>query len=292
LRLSKGLRDTVFEKQARMAIGNGPAQRATWNVGMPEICDMSPKVRVERAEYLRLLGYPRGHVMSERAQCLALEAAAWYADRGKPWIYTRRCSAVRAAPDALLLDGTCFRGPGLQRVLREVSGAFVVAASAGLEVDQHARGLWDDDRPDAYFFLETYASAVVEALVGVVRERLGAWAGVHGMALGSGLSPGFPGWELGQQGRLLGVIRAGAPGGLPGNLEALSTGMLRPKKSLLAVIGFGVEAGNSAMAGGCGRKADFCQKCAMTRCAYRRVSCETERAACAACPTPSFSRSL
>lgn len=251
--------------------------RQRGDIGMTEIHEMPPMV--EDAEYLRLLGYPRGHVMPERAQDLAQEARAWYADHGRPWFYLRRCRTERLAQETILLGGTSFRGLGLAGEVADGAGAFVVAVSAGLEVDAHAQRLWHERRPDAYFFLETYASAVVEGLLRAVRQRLGLWVRGCGMALGAGVSPGFPGFDLGQQERLLGMIRAGARGGLPGHLEALSTGMLRPKKSLLAVIGMAKGARERAGRGNCGGEAGLCERCSLTRCAYRRVTSDTEVAA-------------
>ena len=48
-------------------------------------------------------------------------------------------------------------------------------------------------------------------------------------------SPGYPEWTIDEQPLLLDVIRAPQPAAVP--LEVLESGMLRPKKSLLAVFG-------------------------------------------------------
>jgi hypothetical protein len=47
-------------------------------------------------------------------------------------------------------------------------------------------------------------------------------------------SPGYPGWDIADQARLLSLIGGDA---LPFELEVFESGMLRPKKSLLAVFG-------------------------------------------------------
>src|ERR1017187_7957757 len=57
---------------------------------MIEIVDSSPDVRVDPAEYRRLLGYPRDHAMSERAQELADATRQWYRQHGRPWFYARK----------------------------------------------------------------------------------------------------------------------------------------------------------------------------------------------------------
>ena len=49
-------------------------------------------------------------------------------------------------------------------------------------------------------------------------------------------SPGYPEWDIAEQAALLALLTASAAP-LPGPLEVLDSGMLRPKKSLLAVFG-------------------------------------------------------
>ena len=43
-----------------------------------EISDTAPRVDVQTAEYVRLLGYPPGWVLAERASELAAWARDWY----------------------------------------------------------------------------------------------------------------------------------------------------------------------------------------------------------------------
>jgi hypothetical protein len=63
---------------------------------MTEIIDTSPRIDVDPAEYRRLLGYPRDHEMSERAQELAdLPRASGTAQHGQPWIYAREVDSSR-----------------------------------------------------------------------------------------------------------------------------------------------------------------------------------------------------
>src|SRR4051794_11896937 len=63
---------------------NLPGER--WPI---EWIDAQPAVEVQPAEYLRLLGYPRGFELEGRARELADWAFAWYAEHGKPWVYAR-----------------------------------------------------------------------------------------------------------------------------------------------------------------------------------------------------------
>lgn len=55
-----------------------------------EIVDTEPDVDVDTAEYVRLLGFPRGHVLEGRALELARWARDWYDEHGRPWVYARR----------------------------------------------------------------------------------------------------------------------------------------------------------------------------------------------------------
>ena len=64
--------------------------------------------------------------------------------------------------DEIRIEGEVFRSTRLARTLSEADGAVLVAVGAGPEVEQAAQRLWTEDKPDEYFFLETYGSAVVE----------------------------------------------------------------------------------------------------------------------------------
>ena len=90
---------------------------------------------------------------------------------------------------------------------------------AGPEAEQEARRLWKEEKPDEYFFLEMYASAVVEHLTTVAGARLCAWAeGHHGRtaALQSRVSRvGHP-----EQARLLDVVRHTRKQPLPSQLDS------------------------------------------------------------------------
>ena len=46
----------------------------------------------------------------------------------------------------------------------EAHSVILVAVGAGAEAEEEARRRWADEKPDEYFFLEMYASAVVEHL--------------------------------------------------------------------------------------------------------------------------------
>ena len=232
-----------------------------------ETFDAQPEFHVQDAEYLRLLGYPRGHEPGDRVRELMAGARDWYAQHGRPWAYHRRVE-LQAGGGALQLDGVAFASPRLQEHFQHhgATGAVLVAVSAGPECEERARELWNEGKPDEYFFLEIYGSAVVEDLVARTSGRLCDVAEHDGLMAVPHYSPGYAGWDVAEQNRLHALILEGMNGVLPGPLEVLSSGMLRPKKSLLAVFGLAPAAARPVA------RATPCEGCSFSPCRYRRAA--------------------
>ena len=235
---------------------------------MIEVVDPRPRVQVDPAEYVRLLGYPRGHVLEGRAAELAAEAAAWYAEHGRPWIYAREAAALEAGGDGLRIGGVAFASPRLRSAFAQAGahGAVLVAVGAGPEMEDEAARRWRDEKPDEYFFFEVYGSAVVEHLITQAGARLCAWADGERMAVLPHDSPGYPEWDIAEQARLHQLL-VSANGGLPGPLRVLDSGALQPKKSLLAVFGLTRHTGRLAGL----RDLVPCERCSFAPCQYRRA---------------------
>lgn len=232
-----------------------------------EFIDNCPHVDVPMAEYLRLLGYPRGFVLEGRALELADTAREWFAQHGSPWVYAHARNALHIEGDTIVIDGVRFSSSRLRRTL-EAAGAdraVVVAVSAGPEIEDEAQKRWRDGKPDEYFFLEVFGSAVVEYLVTITGARLCAWADTECAAVLPHYSPGYPDWTIDEQPRLLELIRRLHPDVLP--VDVMESGMLRPKKSLLAV--FGVTPHTDRV----GRLTELspCDNCSFVPCQYRRA---------------------
>ena len=159
---------------------------------MIELVDTLPDVNVQPAEYKRLLGYPRDRVLSGRARELADSARAWYAKNGRPWVYARQAESLNITNGSLLVDGVPFKSPEMLKTLQQAKADSIIlaAVSAGPEVADEAQRLWKDEKPDEYFFLEVYGSAVVEHLVMMTGARLCAWADGQSMAVLPHYSPG------------------------------------------------------------------------------------------------------
>lgn len=235
---------------------------------MKEFFDARPAVTVPEPELHRLLGYPRHHDPGERSRELATEARAWFERHGRPWIYWREV-ALEISAATLRLDGVEFRSAKLLRHLGRsgAARALVVAVSAGPECETHAHQLWQDAKPDEYFFLETFGSAVVEQLIAAASGRICDAAAHEKFIAVPHYSPGYAGWDVADQTQLFALLTRGARQPLPGPLEVLSSGMLRPKKSLLAVVGLAPD----SAAGRAALRATPCANCSLTPCAYRRA---------------------
>jgi len=234
---------------------------------MSESLDYHPDVNVQDAEYFRLLGYPRGHIPGDRALELAAWARDWFQQHGRPWTYMRRVELL-VTHDTLLLDNLQFHSRSLHEHLlnHDARSAMLFAVSAGQECERHARELWDEGKPDEYFFLEVFGSAVVEDLVARTNGRICDLAGIHDLMAVPHYSPGYDGWDVADQQKLFGLIAEGMTGCFPGPIEVLSSGMLRPKKSMLAVFGLAPAKGNASS-----HASTPCERCSFSPCQFRRA---------------------
>jgi hypothetical protein len=236
---------------------------------MIEFVDTNPDVNVQPAEYQRLLGYPRDWVVSGRALELAEWAREWYAEHGRPWVYSRQASRMQTCEGVIAIEGVPFTSKRLQNMLDEAQADRIVlaAVSAGPELEETARQLWREEKPDEYFFLEVFGSAVVEHLITMHGARLCDWAESQDLAVLPHYSPGYADWDIAEQPSLLDRIYQKRERMFPGKLETLSSGMLRPKKSLVAVFGITAQTQNVARL----TELNPCRSCSFLPCRYRRA---------------------
>jgi hypothetical protein len=235
---------------------------------MIEEFNVQPRLTVTDTEFRRLLGYPPGHEPAARAQELATGARDWYAWHGRPWGYVRE-ARLQVTDERLHLDGVEFHSRQLHRHLLRHGAhrAVLVVVSAGRECEEHARQLWQDAKPDEYYFLETFGSAVVEHLVAATSARICELAEHDGLMAVPHYSPGYNGWDVADQGKLFGLVTLGLARLSPGPIEVLASGMLRPKKSLLAVIGLAERKPHAT-----GETPTPCENCSFAPCRFRRAS--------------------
>jgi hypothetical protein len=234
-----------------------------------EFADTRPQLDVQEAEYQRLLGFPREHALGERSRELAAWAREWYEKHGRPWIYARAAGGLELDADKFRLGTAEFASERLggQFLAARAHDAVLVAVSAGPECEEKARECWREGKPDEYFFMEMFGSAVVEHLVTLAAGRICAWADQGGIAVLPHYSPGYTGWPVSDQLKLWGLIRENSGVPFPADLEVMHTGMLRPKKSLLAVFGLTRHAEKVRN----GSRLIPCENCSLPGCQYRRA---------------------
>jgi hypothetical protein len=148
--------------------------------------------------------------LRDRSLELATWARDWYLKHGAPLVRTRHVDA--GVDGAVTLDGVPFLSRRLLRLFTDAGahGAIVAAMTAGPELEAEAQRLWLEGKPDEYFFLEMYGSAVVEHLVTMTGARWCAWADPQGLAILPHDSPGYPEWPIEDQAKLWGLL--GDPG--------------------------------------------------------------------------------
>ncbi len=234
-----------------------------------ELIDAHPGISVQESEYLRLLGYPRDHVLEGRPRELADWAVRWHCENGRPWIYVHYFDGIDLSENGFRIQGTSFTTKYLrdQLNLAAATSAAFVAISAGRECEQMAQQLWREGKPDEYFFMEMYGSAVVEHLVTLASGRICGWAEQNGFAVLPHYSPGYPGWDISEQAKLWQLIRSSANGAFPGELDVMNTGMLHPKKSLLAFFGITRDITKARQF----QHLIPCENCSLNACQYRRT---------------------
>ncbi len=234
-----------------------------------ELAGTLPEVNVLPEEYVRLLGYPRGWVMEGRARELADWARDWYAKNGRPWFYARQAEEFEIAGDSIRIDGVSFSSKRLKNTLEQADAhsVILVAVGAGIEAEEESHRLWKEEKPDEYFFLEMFGSAVVEHLTTLTGARLCDWAEQRGMAVLPHYSPGYPEWDVAEQPRLLELMKGTRGEAYLSGVEAFESGMLRPKKTLLAV--FGLTRHTERLQ----RLTSLvpCERCSFGPCQYRRA---------------------
>ncbi len=236
---------------------------------MLELLETRPDLEVPEAEFRRLLGYPDGHPLEGRALELAKWARGWYCQHGRPWFYAREAGPIELGTGAVRVQGCEFASKRLQEQLAqaEAVSSVLVVVSAGPECEAQTHQLWQEGRPDEYFVLESFGSAVVEHLITYAGGRICAWAEPAGMAVLPHYSPGYTGWDVTDQVRLFELIRNSQGLAFPEDMQVKATGMLQPKKSLLALFGLTQRLDLLQNI----RGLVPCGNCALPGCQYRRA---------------------
>jgi len=236
---------------------------------MNELIDIKPDVNVKESEYKRLLGFPSNYKLEGRAKELAAWARNWFNENGKPWVYAIQKKQLDISNDNLKICNIKLSSKRLRKQFTEagVHGVMLVAVSAGKECEEKSQQLWLERKPDEYFFLEVYGSAVVEHLITTTGFYFCDWAERNGMAILPHYSPGYPGWKIEDQNKILEIIELDKLHDLPGEICVFDTGMVKPKKSMLAIFGITKQLDKVQNF----RELNPCKSCSLLSCQYRRI---------------------
>ncbi len=235
---------------------------------MDELILLKPEIDVQDGEYKRLLGFPKNYIFEGRVLELVSGARDWYSKNGRPWVYAFRTDDVKIKDDRLSINSTEFSSSTLKDQFEKAnaSGAMITVVSAGPELEEMTVQLWNEGKPDEYFFLEVYGSAVVEHLITATGWRFCDWADKELLSVLPHYSPGYSGWQIEDQTKLFRVINERMYKKLPAKIEVLESGMLKPKKSMFAVFGITNERDKIKNL----RELIPCETCPLNNCSYRR----------------------
>lgn len=219
---------------------------------------------VDEAEFKRQLRLPEDYVMSGKVAANAAWARHWFAAHAQPWLCAHLLPSCEVGESTVTMSGQILTSWELVKRFRQAESAVIVGVSAGGEAEAESTTRWEADEPDRYFFMEAYASAVVEALISEARRRLCQWAGEQSRVLLPHYSPGYHEWSVADQVKVHALLSQG--GKIPGQLEVMTSGMLCPKNSQLVVFGVVSEANAPR------EDMDMipCSYCAQTPCELRR----------------------
>ena len=189
--------------------------------------------------YRRHLGLPHGAKLEQHLVDLTDQARRWYQENSTPWTTARHVAIDKISGDVIhLQNGVKLTSPVFARGLSQADahGVVIVGVTAGATVDRKIADLWAADRPDEAMFLNSYAIAAVEHLRWTRGEHLSQTFRKQAMTVLPHYSPGYEGWELGDQRTLFDLIREPkSETDFP--LDILESGCLLPMKSTLAAYG-------------------------------------------------------
>lgn len=219
-------------------------------------------------DLVRWLGYPRGRRLEGRMADRVDQARRWYAEEARPFMAIRSFEVESIeAHEIRLQNGTSLNSPSLAQRCREshAHSLICVALSAGPEIDAEVEKLWALERPDEAFVLDRVGVVVTEYLRCFLRSRIHHHARSVGAVAGPASGPGYDGWPLEDQRVLFSLMGEREGSELPGPLQILPSGMLRPKLSMLLAYPL---SGPSPWRMDVGPS---CSVCNYVDCAYRRL---------------------
>lgn len=224
--------------------------------------------QVSEAEFARTLGLPGVHAINNHLQILMNQARKIFEEISKHWIHTQAIKISAITDDKICFaNGIDFTCELLAQRLHKAGAHMIVmaAVSLGPEIVEHCNMLWEEDKPDEAFVLDSLGTNVVEQLTLRMGIQLCKWGEPLGMAALPHYSPGYTGWDVREHFLIFPMLEEEKP--FPKPLEVLESGMLKPMKSQVSIFGITRYANRIERA----PSLCPCVDCSLKRCAYRRV---------------------
>jgi len=177
----------------------------------------------------------------------------------KPTAGYKTYPVVEVIHDGIRLnDFTVVGGGLLSSVLKQASELVVVVCTIGVELEEQVATYCAENEVFRGVLLDGIGSAAVDSTLREFDKLIAQEAISHGYNTSRPLSPGMPGFPLSEQQRLLELSGAGEIG-----VSLTSSGVMKPRKSISAVIGVGLDMP-------VWKPTDTCKSCNLKKtCGYR-----------------------
>lgn len=147
-------------------------------------------------------------------------------------------------------------GPIIVQQLKGSSGVIVFACTAGEAIMQEARRFFSLGDPLKGYLYDTVGSVCVEKAADLLEAEAKKEVGERGMHISRRLSPGYCGWQVGEQHKLFSLLPKDFCG-----IRVSASSLMHPMKSVSGMIGFGKHSLRASRP---------CLQCADTTCPFNR----------------------
>lgn len=224
----------------------------------PVVLDALP-LSIDRDEVLRFQGYKKGAVPGAEVDALFDEARALAEGLVAPRVVYRALAASLEAGDTIRAGDRSLRIPEIGRLWGRLTQVGLGICTIGDALEARVAELFDAREFPLAVMLDSIGSAAAEHLAESANDRLCQLAIPLGLKVANRISPGYAGWDVGDQ-RALFALCPGEAAGVRLNDFCFMT----PAKSISFMVGIGSEV-----------RVDHyftqCRRCWMRDCAYRRA---------------------
>jgi hypothetical protein len=215
---------------------------------------------IDRDEVLRFQGYQKGVDVPTAEVVAILEEALALGERlMAPRVVYRAAAVTDRGPDLLEVGGERLHIPQIGRLWGPIDAVGAGICTVGEAIETRVRALFDARELPLAVMLDSVGSAAAESLAEYANDLLCQAAIPEGLKVTNRISPGYAGWDTGEQVRLFRLC----PGG-PIGVRLNEACFMTPGKSISWLVGIGPEA-----------RVDHyftqCRRCWMRDCAYRRA---------------------